>query len=121
MMPKIMFIRATRKNLESLAAWVQRSQSMALDTAAIRQEVWFSGHVQGVGFRYQTRQVSMEFDVSGTVQNLLDGRVHLVAEGEGKEVTAFIDEVSHQMSSYIKDVETSEVLDPSGLSGFSII
>ena len=37
----------------------------------------YSGHVQGVGFRYQTLQVAKGFEVSGYVQNLADGRVLL--------------------------------------------
>ena len=50
---------------------------------------WFEGHVQGVGFRYQTMSVAKGFEVTGTVQNLTDGRVHLCAEGDESEVQAF--------------------------------
>lgn len=63
----------------------------------------------------------MEFEVSGTVQNLVDGRVHLVAEGAVEEVNGFIAEVSRQMSSYVKDAELSEPIDSTGLAGFNII
>ena len=43
--------------------------------------MYFSGHVQGVGFRYTTRSVASRFAVTGYVRNLPDGRVELVAEG----------------------------------------
>ena len=41
------------------------------------ESVFFSGHVQGVGFRYAVLQVAKEFEVAGYVRNLADGRVQL--------------------------------------------
>ena len=54
-----------------------------------RLHVFYSGHVQGVGFRYSVKQLSLEFDVTGWVKNLPDGRVELVAEGERNELETF--------------------------------
>jgi acylphosphatase len=54
-----------------------------------RLQVLYSGKVQGVGFRYLTRQLAMEFEVTGQVRNLDDGRVELLAEGEKAELEAF--------------------------------
>ena len=54
-----------------------------------RLHVWYSGHVQGVGFRYTVRSVAQGFEVAGLVRNLLDGRVELVAEGTREELEAF--------------------------------
>ena len=51
--------------------------------------VLYSGHVQGVGFRYTVRQTALGFEVTGTVRNLPDGRVEVVAEGERAELEAF--------------------------------
>ena len=51
--------------------------------------VLFSGHVQGVGFRYTARTVAAGFEVAGTIRNLQDGRVELVAEGSRPELEAF--------------------------------
>ena len=67
--------------------------------------VHFSGRVQGVGFRYLTLQVAREFEVSGYVRNLPDGRVHLEAEGAESEVRAFIAEVQDRMSVFIRKTE----------------
>ena len=55
----------------------------------IRLHVYYSGHVQGVGFRYSVKQLSLEFDVTGWVKNLPDGRVELVVEGERDELETF--------------------------------
>lgn len=54
-----------------------------------RMQVFYSGHVQGVGFRYQARQVATGFEVVGLVRNLADGRVELVAEGDETELREF--------------------------------
>ncbi|MGD0088020.1 MAG: acylphosphatase, partial [Verrucomicrobiota bacterium] len=40
-----------------------------------RMHIFYSGHVQGVGFRYTTKTVATGFEVTGTVRNLPDGRV----------------------------------------------
>jgi len=54
-----------------------------------RLRVYYSGHVQGVGFRYSVKQLSLEFDVTGWVKNLPDGRVEMVIEGERDELETF--------------------------------
>lgn len=54
-----------------------------------RMHIFYSGHVQGVGFRYTVKSVATGFEVAGTVRNLLDGRVELIAEGAREELEAF--------------------------------
>jgi acylphosphatase len=56
-----------------------------------RVHVFYSGRVQGVGFRYSTREVAYGYEVTGFVRNLTDGRVELIAEGEEAELQAFLD------------------------------
>ncbi|HEY3915698.1 MAG TPA: acylphosphatase [Verrucomicrobiae bacterium] len=50
----------------------------------------YSGRVQGVGFRYTVKTLVTGFDVTGTVCNLPDGRVELIAEGVKEELDAFL-------------------------------
>jgi len=73
--------------------------------AVYREDVHFSGRVQGVGFRYATLQVAKEFEVAGEVKNLDDGRVRLVAEGVEGEVTAFREEVAARLKPFIRDID----------------
>jgi len=68
-------------------------------------KVYFSGHVQGVGFRYMTLQVAKGFEVRGSVKNLADGRVELEAEGEETELKRFVAEVEDQLASYIRETD----------------
>ena len=67
----------------------------------LRYTVNFSGQVQGVGFRYATLAVAKQFKVSGSVGNLTDGRVLVVAEGDQVELDGFIRAIGDQMSGYI--------------------
>lgn len=56
----------------------------------IRVQVFYSGHVQGVGFRYAVKSLTRGYEVTGLVRNLLDGRVELVAEGTRAELDEFL-------------------------------
>lgn len=85
-----------------------------------RATIHFSGHVQGVGFRYQTLQVAREYVVAGYVKNLADGRVLLEAEGEQGEIDAFVKAVEERMTGYIRQVERSTVRRPPEYQGFAI-
>ena len=66
-----------------------------------RREVEYSGHVQGVGFRYTVRRIAGRYPVTGFVKNLPSGKVQLVAEGPPAEVAAFVAEVADTMRRYI--------------------
>ncbi len=54
-----------------------------------QMQIFYSGHVQGVGFRYTVKSVASGFEATGTIRNLSDGRVELVAEGTPDELEAF--------------------------------
>jgi acylphosphatase len=65
--------------------------------------IHFSGRVQGVGFRYQTYQVAKEFEVTGLVRNLPDGRVLIEVEGKESVVKAFVLQVEKVMEGFIRE------------------
>lgn len=66
-----------------------------------RREVYYSGRVQGVGFRFTVRAIAGRFAVSGFVRNMPDGRVHLVVEGSAGEIDRFLDAIQAEMRHYI--------------------
>lgn len=82
--------------------------------------VFFTGRVQGVGFRYQALQVAKGFEVSGFVMNLPDGRVQLEAEGAAAEVRDFVVAVQERMEGYIRKVEQTDGRRAPTFQGFSI-
>jgi acylphosphatase len=55
-----------------------------------RITVLVSGRVQGVGYRYFTRKKALELGLSGYAENLSDGRVEVVAEGEKTDLELLI-------------------------------
>ena len=85
-----------------------------------RRSVYFTGHVQGVGFRYTAVSVARRYAVTGYVQNLPDGRVVLVAEGEGAELDRFVSDLGETMLGYIRSTQ-SECAPPTGeFRGFQV-
>lgn len=69
-----------------------------------RVQVFFSGHVQGVGFRFTTVNIASRYAVTGFVRNLRDGRVEVVAEGQPKDLDAFVEAVQREMARHVTDV-----------------
>jgi len=68
-----------------------------------RHNVHFTGKVQGVGFRYTTRNLAAGRAVTGYVHNLSDGRVQLVAEGEANELRSFVQAIADHFGDYIHE------------------
>ena len=47
------------------------------------------GDVQGVGYRYFAMRAASRHDIYGTVRNLADGSVEVIAEGSRESIDAF--------------------------------
>ncbi|MGA2555853.1 MAG: acylphosphatase [Verrucomicrobiota bacterium] len=58
-----------------------------------RVTVYYGGQVQGVGFRYSVRTLVNGYEATGTVRNLEDGRVELIAEGVRDELEGLLEAV----------------------------
>ena len=88
----------------------------------VARQYYFAGRVQGVGFRYATRQIALGFDVIGWVKNLPDDTVELVIEGETQEVTEFIDEltVESTLAHHIKNFSSEDIPPLENVTGFII-
>ncbi len=56
------------------------------DRDALRITVLVSGRVQAVGYRAFARRHALDLGVAGYVENLADGRVEIVAEGDRTEL-----------------------------------
>lgn len=70
--------------------------------------VYYSGDVQGVGFRATAERIARGYPVTGWVKNLSDGRVQLVAEGPGDAVQAFLLAVRTRWKDNIKREDIKE-------------
>ncbi|MCF7987916.1 MAG: acylphosphatase [Methylovulum sp.] len=55
-----------------------------------RVKILVSGRVQGVYFRLFTQNKAKHFDIKGSVRNLADGRVEIIAEADALIMEKFI-------------------------------
>jgi acylphosphatase len=86
-----------------------------------RVAVFYSGRVQGVGFRATVRHVARGYEVTGSVRNLPDGRVELIAEGTKEELQAFLEGIAtSELSSYVASRPEMWSKAQGGMRGFVI-
>jgi acylphosphatase len=82
--------------------------------------VYYSGQVQGVGFRATAAAMARRHAVRGWVRNLADGRVELFADGSADEIAAFLADIRDRMSGSIRTEDAFEREPDESLSGFRI-
>jgi acylphosphatase len=71
--------------------------------AVVRVEV--SGAVQGVGFRWFTREVARRHGLAGWVRNREDGSVEIAASGTSEAIERFLEEVRRGPSgAYVEEL-----------------
>ncbi|MFA5200143.1 MAG: acylphosphatase [Candidatus Omnitrophota bacterium] len=75
--------------------------------------IFYSGKVQGIGFRYAVLEIAIQEKVSGWVKNLKDSRVEVIIEGSQASLDNFLEKVSSKFSNYIEDTAIEEL--PAGL------
>ena len=87
------------------------------------RQVFYSGRVQGVGFRYTVKRIASGYEVIGWVRNLDDGRVELQASSHDMdELEAFLEAIKDSsLGGNIKDVEVHPIPEFTGVRGFSIL
>ena len=83
------------------------------------KRVYYSGRVQGVGFRYTAQGLAADYPVAGYVRNLPNGDVELVAEGPADQVDAFLAAIADRMASCIERTTVQDQT-PGGHQGFRI-
>lgn len=79
-----------------------------------------SGRVQGVGYRAFAKRKAEELGLSGYAENLPDGRVEVVAEGEEDDLKLFIEFLKR--GPRLARVEAVDVTwsEPVGMKGFHV-
>ncbi|MDG2208194.1 MAG: acylphosphatase [Pirellulales bacterium] len=82
------------------------------------KEALYSGRVQGVGFRQSVCSLASGSELRGYVQNLDNGKVRLVVEGD--EVDHLLQKVADFWSRHISDIQITEVNTSGMFSNFSI-
>lgn len=91
-----------------------------METEDQRWLVHYSGHVQGVGFRFTVASLARDFQVAGYVKNLPDGQVRLEVEGRQEELDRFLAAIAAEFPTHIHHVEVQPGLPFTGQAGFSV-
>jgi acylphosphatase len=58
-----------------------------------RVHIYYTGRVQGVGFRLYAEEAATPLCLTGWVRNMRDGRVELLAEGPESQLNTLLDQV----------------------------
>ena len=81
-----------------------------------------TGRVQGVGFRFITKQKVIDYDLKGWVKNLPNATVELEIEGNDLKVEGFLLELKAGFNPFInvKDVHITKAAEHKGYKKFVI-
>ncbi|MFH1752783.1 MAG: acylphosphatase [Candidatus Omnitrophota bacterium] len=86
-----------------------------------RVQVYYSGMVQGVGFRFTAERVAQGLGLGGWVRNIPDGRVELVCEGEEEALSDLLKKIkAGTLKQYIQDAKISWSSATGEFEGFAI-
>ena len=66
---------------------------------------YYSGQVQGIGFRFTAERIAGDLGIVGWAKNLSDGRVELVAEAGEDMLKDFLAQIKNVFSRYIQNTE----------------
>lgn len=81
-------------------------KSKALAAAECRAHVYYSGRVQGVGFRYTAERFALDLNLCGYVRNLPDNRVEVVCEGDRVKIEDLLKRITQSnLGPHIKKVQ----------------
>lgn len=73
----------------------------------IQAQIFYSGVVQGVGFRYSVQHMANDLKLAGWVRNLHDRRVEILVEGPKSDVERFCQEIDRRFEGNIRDKQIS--------------
>ncbi|MEI8350308.1 MAG: acylphosphatase [Candidatus Omnitrophota bacterium] len=85
-----------------------------------RCHVFFTGTVQGVGFRYTAHMFARQYNIKGWVANIADGRVELEAEGSDYALNQFLASLQNEFRQGITKMQTEEYPSIAGYNDFRI-
>ena len=76
----------------------------------VRKRIYFSGRVQGVGFRFTAEGLAKELGLTGYVKNLWDGRVELEVQGTEDAISEMLSAL--RTDDYIRITKTEIIGKP---------
>ena len=86
----------------------------------IQAHIFYSGTVQGIGFRYTIQRFALELGLTGWVKNLNDGRVEILAEGKKELIEELLVRINKYFEGYVRDSKITYKETKGDLVGFRI-
>ena len=74
-----------------------------------RKHIYFSGQVQGVGFRYRATNAARANGLTGWVDNLWDGRVEMEVQGNRYTIEQMIQRLYEEKGIQIEFIESEDI------------
>ena len=75
----------------------------------IAKHIIFTGHVQGVGFRFTAHRMATNHQLVGFVRNLPDGSVEIVAQGAAQDIDDCIADINESFTGYVREVVVNDI------------
>ena len=80
-----------------------------MSEAIVRKHIYFSGDVQGVGFRFRSYYIAQSLGLTGWVENMWDGRVEMEVQGTENAIQELLVRIRQQRWIDVTDVEMSDI------------
>ncbi len=90
----------------------------AMMQTLLRMSCLVSGEVQGVGYRRYIQRLGLDLDLVGYAENLSDGRVEVIAEGEKIDLERLLHRVKKGPPHAVVEAVEVQWSDATGLEGF---
>ncbi len=75
----------------------------------VRKHIYFSGRVQGVGFRYRSCHIARSLGLTGWVKNCWDGRVEMEVQGSRRDIGRLLEELHQQRFTVIETMDIEDI------------
>jgi acylphosphatase len=90
-----LFTTASRQRLFGCTGQLKVSQ--------VAKHIVFTGHVQGVGFRFTAHHIASGYRLTGFVRNLPDATVEMLAQGTPDDIDSCISQIQNSFAGYMRD------------------
>jgi len=85
-----------------------------------RVHVYYSGRVQGVGFRFTAERIALDLGLRGWVKNLPEAKVELVAEGKEQALRNLLAKIDEVFARYIRQKDVNWIAATDEFNSFEI-
>ncbi|MBU1261200.1 MAG: acylphosphatase [Planctomycetes bacterium] len=82
------------------------------------KHIFFSGQVQGVGFRFTAERIARRYELAGFVRNASDGKVEILLQGREQDIDDCIEDL--QQAFAIRNIQLEDAPVDSSYEDFRI-